>query len=194
MNGPYANHFGEILGVLHNNHALRAEVLACISVQPMPGRALEGHGREVAFRAVLTALIELGQTPQDLSGAYQATERDLPRATSPHAGNNRVFPAGWAERLVRTQLSVSYNQAVLERVLRAGGTHVFVPHSPDEATTTQCSRLLAGQAHDADHLHELLVQDHRAGAWSNAPKIPDHPHCTHVVRPVDQGDPAGGLA
>jgi hypothetical protein len=149
--------------------------------QPMPGKVTEGGDRLARFRTLLTDLVN-GAIAVD--EAYRQTGLQLPRHTSPHANSNRVFPSGWEERLVRTQLSRLYNQAVLEALRDAGQNSCFVPHSSAEDAGTACSVQLAGKAHEVSVLYDRLVQSYTYGQWSSQVKVPDHPHCTHVVRPV----------
>ena len=95
-----------------------------------------------------------------------------------------MFASGWAERLVRTQFSRFYNQAVLQQLTAHGDTECFVPHSASEQASSQCSQLLAGRTHNVQGLLTLLADSYALGQFSKTPKIPDHPHCTHVVRPA----------
>jgi hypothetical protein len=116
---------------------------------------------------------------------YRQTEIDLTPARSRHGNDRRVFPHEWAARLVRTQLNRFYNQAVLERLLAQNAPLCYVPHSSAEGRSSPCSTYLAGRNHDPRILHSRLVQAYAQGQWNNGPKIPDHPHCTHVVVPVE---------
>jgi hypothetical protein len=176
----WASEFREILPVLQQRADLRGRVVALVA-QDMPGRVTEGGDRLQRFRTILIDLVEGRLT---LQAAYAETAQQLPRGGSPHAGSNRVFAAGWEERLVRTQLSRLYNQAVLEHLTYAGEARCFVPHSSEEDPGSVCSRLLAGREHDVAELHHRLVESYTLGQWARDPKVPEHPHCTHVVRPV----------
>lgn len=173
-----ATEFDQILDVLKENEHLRNEVLALVESQPMPGKVTEGGDRLSHFRTILAALIsgDIG-----LPDAFTRTQRELQRESSMHSGNNRVFAAQWTERLVRTQLSRFYNQAVMERLLAEGETHCFVPHSSSEDSSSPCSVALAGKNHEIKILHERLVASYSEGDWAKVVKIPDHPYCTHVV-------------
>jgi hypothetical protein len=124
MSDILASDFTEVLTVFSQNDELRNAALALIANQPMPGKVTEGEERLEEFRVILTDLVN-GQI--DLTEAYERTSVDLPRQASPHSGNNRVFPDGWEERLVRTQLSRFYNQAVMEKLLSEGENECFVP-------------------------------------------------------------------
>lgn len=147
----------------------------------MAGKATEGGDRLAQFRGVLVELIN-GKV--GVAGAIQLVEIRLPRDGSAHAANNRVFPDGWAERLVRTQFSRLYSQAVLESLAATGQTRCFVAHSSEEDPNSPCSRSLAGQSHDVGAMLGVLVRSYVQGQFSKDPKVPDHPHCTHVVSPV----------
>jgi len=181
MPGPYAEDFGQIATTLATNAELRQEVAALAATEPMPGKVTEGGDRLEVFRRVLEDLIA-GQI--DLEQAYNRTEAELPRAESLHADNNRVFPHDWGERLVRTQLSRCYNQAVMEELLAAGETMCHVPRSQAESSDSKCSQQLAGGNHDLQGLYDLLIAAYREGHWSGEVKVPNHPHCTHTVVPA----------
>jgi hypothetical protein len=173
-----ASDFTGVLTVFSQNDELRNAALNLIANQPMPGKVTEGEGRLEKFRVILTDLVN-GQI--NLTEAYVRTSVDLPRQASPHSGNNRVFPDGWEERLVRTQLSRFYNQAVMEKLLSEGENQCFVPHSSAEASDSACSIHLAGSNHDLKTLYNRLVDSYTNGKWIQDVKIPNHPHCTHVV-------------
>ena len=72
----------------------------------------------------------------------------------------------------------------LEALMGAGEVKCFIPHSSAEQLTSRCTQQLAGRAHEAATLHTLLVQNYTNGNWGRDVKLPDHPHCTHVVTPV----------
>ncbi|MFV8951635.1 hypothetical protein [Serratia fonticola] len=177
----YASDFQEIPDALHNNQPLRDSVLALIKSKKIAGKVTEGEDRLAKFKQILTDLVK-GEITVDK--AISLTEVTIPRLGSIHAGSNQVFATGWAERLVRTQFSRFYNQAVLESEVAKGNTECFVPPSKQEQPTSQCSQNLAGRSHDISHLLKLLVASYEDGKWDKTPKIPDHPHCTHVVKPI----------
>lgn len=178
MSDVFASDFTEILTVLSQNNELKSSVLILISNEPMPGKVTEGGDRLEKFRAILTDLVN-GQ--MDLTEAYERTSVDLPRQASSHSSNNRVFPENWEERLVRIQLSRFYNQSVMEKLLADGENQCFVPHSRDEASDSPCSIYLAGSNHNLNELYKRLVDSYSQGEWTKEVKIPNHPHCTHVV-------------
>ena len=177
----YADDFFDIPYVLAHNGELREAVISLVQSEPMPGKVLEGANRLELFRLILIDLVngEVG-----LQDAYLQTHETIPRTTSPHGSSNRVFAKGWAERQVRTQLSRFYNQAVLEKLRCEGAATCFIPHSDAEDATSSCTRLLAGQQQNVDMLYERLVDAYTHENWSRDVKIPNHPHCTHVVKPV----------
>ena len=183
MPNRFAEDFFEIPATLTINDDLREAVTVLIQNQPMPGKVLEGGNRLEVFRGIL---IDVANGDIVLDEAYLRTETEIPRHTSPHSSSNRVFPDGWAERQVRTQLSRFYNQAVLEQLRSGGATECFVPHSDAESISSPCTRLLAGQRQNIDMLHQRLIDAYEKGQWSKEVKIPNHPHCTHVVRPVGE--------
>ena len=182
MEQVWANEFGEIQPTFQLRLDLQEQVVGLLS-QDMPGKVTEGGNRLELFRGIL---LDIVRGKLSLAEAYSETLHQLPRRTSRHAGSNRVFTDGWEERLVRTQLSRLYSQAVLEHILIGGGTRCYVPHSSAEDPTTPCSRFLAGEHHDAVALHQRLMDNYTRGRWSPDLKIPNHPHCTHVVKPARQ--------
>ncbi len=111
-------------------------------------------------------------------------EIDMPRHESVHCSNNQVFPARWAERLIRIQYSRLYTQTVMRHLLDQGQTECFVPHSRTENTQSPCSIWLAGKHHDLPLLYDRLVNSYSLGRWDTELKIPNHPYCSHVVVPV----------
>ena len=176
----WANDFGEILPTLQQRSDLRERMTGLIA-QDMPGKVTEGGDRKDQLRSILTDLFE-GRLSLDES--YREVSRQLPRMSSIHRGNNHVFNSGWEERQVRTQLSRFYNQAVLELLAADGQHRCFVHHSSAEDPATPCSINLAGREHDIAVLHERLVGNYTHGRWTRDLKLPNHPHCTHVVSPL----------
>lgn len=164
------------------NENLREAILNLIGAEPMPGKVTEGGDRLETFRQTLT---DLTNGEIELKEAYVRTERELPRYDSPHSDNNKVFPDGWAERLVRIQFSRMYNQAVLEQLRDDGIKDCFVPHSDFEKADSRCTLELAGSEQSVSVLYQRLIDSYRDGQFSRHAKIPNHPHCTHVVRPSE---------
>ena len=153
----------------------------------MLGKVLEDNNgnRLEVFRGILT---DLANGEINLVDAFQRTQEELPRQTSPHSSNNQVFPRGWEERQVKTQFSRFYNQAVLEQLQAEGVEMCFVPHSDEQSASSACTQQLAGRVHSVTMLYARLLDNYQKGNWSKAVKIPNHPHCTHVVRPVSEND------
>lgn len=179
-NVVWASEFREILPVILERQDLR-ERMSVLLTQNTPGKVTEGGDRVRRLRIVLNDLF-MGRL--SLSDSYNEVSRQLPRHSSIHRANNRVFASGWEERLVRIQLSRLYNQAVLESLTASGQRHCFVPHSSEEDPATPCSVNLAGMKHEVAILLERLVKSYTHGHWTRELKIPDHPHCTHVVKPI----------
>ncbi|KNC06062.1 hypothetical protein AC791_19135 [Klebsiella sp. RIT-PI-d] len=177
----YASDFNEIPNALNNNTELKEKMLSLILSKNIEGKVTEGAGRLEEFREILS---QLTKGELQLDEAIEAVESRIPRYTSIHSDNNRVFASGWSERLTRTQFSRFYNQAVLEMEIAKGHNECFVPPSSHEQASSQCSQVLAGRTHDTSHLLKLLVASYEHGNWDKTPKIPDHPHCTHVIKPV----------
>jgi len=181
MKGPFASDFAEIPSTLQKNDLIRERALQLAGADPIPGKVTEGDARLEAFRVVLSDLIAGNVT---LTEAMHRVAQQLPRDESIHAGNNRVFPQGWEERLVRTQFSRFYNQAILELLREEGQARCFVPHSRAEDRDSPCSVGLAGREHDVETLYARLTETYRDGQWNQELKIPNHPHCTHVITPA----------
>ena len=160
---------------------LRAVAHALLVQHELPVKVTEGDDRRAHRRTILGALFDGVLT---LDQAIAQIELHLARDSSPHHDSNLVFARGWAKRLVHTHMSVLYTWSVLETLLAAGEARCFVPHSPAEAATSACSRLLAGHTHAAAVLRDRLVQCYVAKRPARTPLIPNHPHCTHVVAPV----------
>lgn len=177
----YANDFFEIVSVISGNSELKSQIENLMSTRPIPGKALEGSDREQKFREIL---IQICNQAISLEDSYAIVEQTLPSSSSPHAGNNRVFPTGWGERLVRIQLSRFYNQAILEDLHNKNIATCFIPHSDHEASDSSCTVNLAGKNASVPTLLALLIDTYENGNFSKEPKIPNHPHCTHVIRPV----------
>jgi len=184
--GPtrWATQWSEILPTLAVRPDLRAAMLRLLEDHELPVKVTEGGDRRAQRRAILGALF--GGTLA-LDEAIARTEQRLARDGSPHRTSNLVFATGWARRLIHTHTGVLYTWAVLDTLLAAGQPRCFVPHSSAEAATSACSRLLAGQSHDAAILRDRLAQCYVAKQPPRAPLVPNHPHCTHVAAPVLPG-------
>ena len=183
MSNQYADDFYDILNVLTTNENLRQGVITLIKIEPMPGKVLEDSTGE-RLKLFRDILIDLVNGVITLTEAYQRTEDELPRITSPFSSDNRVFPKGWAERQVRIQLSRFYNQFVLEDLISNSIEICYVPHSDHEDTMSPCTQQLAGKQHQVQMLYTRLIDAYQKGRWSKEVKIPNHLHCTHVVRPM----------
>ena len=177
----YANDYSEIPYAVKNNEKLRTRIIRLVEIEPILGKVLEGGDRTEKLREILSSFFHGGIGFND---AIKEVEFRLPRQYSQHENNNRVFPQGWAERLIRTSVSCFYNQAVLCEILESGQSQCFVAHSSSESPESNCSQRLAGGSHDASVLLKRLVESYREGSWGGDVKIPDHPHCTHTVQPI----------
>lgn len=181
MRDGYAEDFHEILTVLESNEFIRTEVLKLIDEKNVVGKVLEGGDRKQRFKDIMRQLVN-GEV--NLDDCYLKVEREVPRSNSIHANNNRVFSSNWGERLVRTNLSKYYNQFVLLKVLEDGESEVYIPHSRTESPDSPCS-MIAGTNHNAADLLNKLVDAYEENTFSKEIKIPNHPHCTHVVIPTN---------
>ena len=150
MSNEYAENFFGISTALAANDNLRQTVIALIKSEPMLGKVLEDNNgnRLEVFRGILT---DLANGEINLVDAFQRTQEELPRQTSPHSSNNQVFPRGWEERQVKTQFSRFYNQAVLEQLQAEGVEMCFVLHSDEQSASSACTQQLAGRVHVGNH-------------------------------------------
>jgi hypothetical protein len=175
----WAEEYHEMLPALEQRSDLDSLVRELMG-QDTPGKVTQGEGRLEKFRAVLTEVFD-GEL--DLIESYREVEYRLPRYESMFSGDNRVFAQGWGERLVRTQVSRFYNQAVLLTLATANELRCYVPHSSAEKADSKCSLLLAGREHDAEPLLTRLVESYTMERWTTDVKVPNHPHCTHAITP-----------
>ena len=177
----WAQQFGDIPQTLAVRPDLRAAMRRLLDQHELPVKVTEGDGRPAQRIAILGAVFDGTLT---LDQAVTETEARLAREGSPHRTSNMVFATGWARRLIHTHTSVFYTWAVLDHLLAAGESRCYVPHAPGEATTSACSRLLAGRDHPAAVLRDRLIGVYVRKEPSRAPLVPNHPHCTHVVAPL----------
>ena len=178
----FARDFFSIPDALVNNPELAEAMCTLIAHQPIAGKATEGGNRLTTFRLILT---ELTQGQGGFFDAMSRVDLELAPRSSIYGGSRIVFANGWAERLVRTQFSRFYNQAVLDHILATGQRECFVPHSGSELPGSDCSLHLAGRNHDATAMRDRLITSYALGQWEKSSwMIPHHPHCTHVVTPV----------
>lgn len=177
----FAEEFGDIQRILTLNTDLKDEVYALVQSAHVHAKVLEGSNRLDRFRGIMERLVA---EEIDLAEAVRRTERYLSPRDSPYSRNAKVFPSGWAIKLVRTELSRFYNQAVAEQLLREGATRCFVAHSSAERSESKCSQFLAGKDHDLRELYAKLTKNFGNGDWDTELRIPNHPYCTHVIAPV----------
>lgn len=182
MEEKWANDFFEILPTLNFREDLKRDIEELINHKHIPGKSLEGSGRVEKFKKILVDLINNRITLQQ---ACINVENEIGKYGSSYASNNRVFPQDWGERLVRTNLSKFYNEAVLIQLIKRGEKKCFIPHSNSEDFSSSCSQNLAGKEHAIQPLLDTIEDVFEKENWKNKnPKIPDHPHCTHVIKPV----------
>jgi hypothetical protein len=181
MTVSYAKDFTEIPEALTNNASLKRKVLDLVQSEPIPGKVTTGGTRVDDFREILIDLFDL---QINFNEAIEKTEHELPRQQSMYSSDNRVFASGWAERLVRTQVSRFYNHAVLESIIESGHDECFIEHSSNESATSKCSQYLAGTIQSAQTMLQRLKSSYGEGNWDHTLKLPEHPHCTHTFTPV----------
>jgi len=132
----WAQDFYEIQEAIEENEPLQQRVLESVTEEPIHGKAIEGNSRTESLRDILNRFFE-GQI--QLEEAISEVSSTLPRHESPHSQSNRAFADGWDERLLRTQASRFYNQAVLELLSERGDDSCFVPHSSQEDRDSPCT-------------------------------------------------------
>lgn len=179
----WAQDFYEIQEALEENEPLQQRVLELVIEEPIHGKAIEGDGRTDSLRTILSRFFE---SQISLEEAISEVSSELPRHESPHSHSNRVFADGWDERLLRTQASRFYNQAVLERLSDQGDSSCFVPHSSREDRDSPCTIQLAEKEADTDILLNRLKRTYAEADYHDEVKIPNHPHCTHTVVPTSE--------
>ena len=180
----FAYDFDGIPEALSLNASIRHRFLRLVQTDPIVAKVTQEADRLGAFRSIL---LEFGEGRSSLSQAIATTQQRLDPTSSEYSFDKRVFAKNWAERHVRTQVSRFYNQAMLEWLDELGRPTCYVPPSSREKPDSPCTLAYAGKLVEVRLLHRLLTINYREGNWSPEPiKIPDHPHCTHVVRPTGQ--------
>lgn len=177
----YANEFNEILIALKNNTKLKKRFLELVQNRPILGKVIEEEDRVEEFRKILVELVE--GNSNILVVSYTEVELRLLRNQSKYAFDNRVFANGWAERLVRTHLSRFYNQAVLEELDERGEEDCFVPASSSSSLSPRCA-IIQNKDYKVKDLLQNLINNYELGQYDNSIKLPEHPHCSHVVKPL----------
>ena len=182
----WATYCSEIPSALSDNDEVRSHSLELIAKEPLMAKSLEGGTRKDDFRDILA---EFNRDAIDRDTAEKRVLQELPASESPHRGNSHVFNNQWAERLIRSQVSRFYNQAVLEVLEEQGHSECFVPHSPSEDRDSDCTIQLAGGTHSVSDLLRFLYSQQRQRNWNDGVTIPGHANCTHTVVPVSIGNP-----
>jgi len=181
----YASEFNEILTALSNNSTLRTKVIGLIETKPINNKAIEEKEREEKFKSILKTLVN-----RDILGleyTYTKISENIPASESKYANNPSVFSKDWEEKLVRTHLSRFYNHAVLEELQENGKLECFIPSAESEFQNFSCMHAKDTTCNINELLQNLI--DHYEFGKNNASlKIPEHPHCNHVVRPLSYAD------
>ncbi|WP_276301920.1 hypothetical protein [Halorussus lipolyticus] len=179
----WAEDFYEIQDVVVDNSNLRNKIVELVNDEPIHGKAFEGGNRTESFREILVGFFE-GE--MKLEESIKKVSIDLPEQESRYSGNGNVFPRGWDERLIRTQASRFYNQAVLLTLKERGDDMCHIPHSSEEDRDSACTRELAGREVEIEMLLDRLERTYQQADYHNKVKIPNHPHCTHTIVPISE--------
>jgi len=134
----YAEDFYEIIEALRLNKSILQDVKELIVDKQIAAKALEGGNRKQKFKEIL---LELVNGEISLGASYVLVEKKLGEEISIHQGNKRVFSDGWGERLIRTNLSKFYNQAVLLEIIESGERVCFIPYSKYEDPESPCTAI-----------------------------------------------------
>lgn len=177
----FATEFSEILNVISNDSSIKQGIIELINRENIIGKVLEGNQRLEKFKEILINLVNGDISFED---SIKHVNKNLSRNTSIYKNDNRVFASNWDYRLVSIQLSRFYNQYILEYLISIGSEKCFVPHSTVEDPNSKCS-LQAGMEHNTNVLYTNLIELYSKGISINNLKIPNHPHCTHVVLPIE---------
>lgn len=181
MQTKWANEFNEIFKVLPERNDIKEEMFRHIAFEPILGKAVEEKNRNERFKKILLDGIDKNL---DFNDIHVNVKKKLGYLDSKYKENHRVFSQGWEARLLRTQISVFYNCSVLSLLKKEGQTQCFIPHSQSEERGTNCSKN-AGKSHKIETLLYNLKDIYFKGNWDNKNfKLPDHPNCTHVVKPI----------
>ncbi len=185
MENIWAENFYEILPTISERSDLAQAMKNLIATELILGKSLEGQlghiTREEKFKSILISLLNQQISLED---SFLSVESELGRIGSPYSSDNRVFAKGWGERLIRTQLSRFYNHAVLSHLISKNNNQCFIPHSTHEKAGSLCIQY-AGSNHETANLLEALIDVYSNGNWERpGVKIPQHPHCTHVIKPL----------
>ena len=183
MNNNYASNFYEILPALRKNDEIKSIVMELIKTKLISGKVIEEQTRKKKFRRVLEDLVN-GEI-HTLKSGYNNVATNIPESTSKYEGNRRVFSRDWVERLVRTQLSRFYNQAILIFLIKSGAKECFIPHSPTEDVSSICTRYMAEREHEIKAIYDKFIEIYENENWDSKVRvIPQHPNCTHVICPA----------
>lgn len=175
----YASEFSEILTALTNNLELRARVLVMIQTKPLCCPVIEEEERAKEFRSVLMDLVN-GEI-LDLEFSYEKLKEKIPQESSKYKNNAEIFQDKWNENVIRLHLSRFYNHAVLEELKENKKEECVIPEA---SVKSDC---VLGQNHKYNvlELMENLVNYYDLGHKETILKIPEHPRCPHVVKPIE---------
>lgn len=189
----YANDFSDIQLVLEYDNHLRQSIKGLILNQIMTGnvfvsKADEDQIRIDKFRAILCLYFSC---TIDFYQAKIETEIKLNRKDSCYENDNRTFCTNWSSRLLRTQISRFYNEAILNQLIADGEQFCYIAHSKmkvkNESSKFPLCACLVDKMLDPIELLDNLVDAYGGNCnYKAEPKIPSHPHCTHTIQPVPE--------
>ena len=74
----------------------------------------------------------------------------------------------------------------MEILIESGKEDCFIPHSQYEDYDTLCTTEMAGRNHKVKLLYNKLIDVYENENYDRyVITIPQHPNCTHVIRPID---------
>jgi len=172
MNEFWANHFDEIPMTLEARSDIREAMAVLIVKEPIHAKEINDEEQLRKFRGILIRLT-MGEI------TFEDAEVDVKEALLPLIETE----SNWAKALLWVQYSRFYNQTVLDLLRSRGQSRVLVPQVPEEGQNVKCNMDLGGKGHSITMLYDRLVDAYTYGKEVDGSFIPNHPFCTHVVKP-----------
>lgn len=172
----YASAYSEIDSAISTNIAVKNEMLRLLSSIPqLAGKALQVQNNSSTFKALLNDYLQGTKTLAQLHSGMSSMST---------TADNRTFATNWETRLIETTINFLYSHSVGTVLLALGQADCHVPHTNTEQGNSHCTANMAGRNFN---IPTILATNY--GAYVNGifvvpqDKIPNHPHCSHVVAP-----------